>query len=186
MGRRSKFLGDIPCAIANTQQDSDEEDFQLDCAASGFGDSGDEDDGLFFLENGKANKDQKRERENSMSSEFSNMHIKLEDDGTFILEDNNALKAPPARTTGLFGRSHQQKGDTLAAYDKPVSHILDDDDQLMMEMHDKGYSDRQIAERFAKDGRNRYVFKSIGTRIARIRIAQAGLLAQRRLQGVVS
>lgn len=40
-------------------------------------------------------------------------------------------------------------------------------------MREKGYSDRQIAEKLAKDGRSRYDQKSISTRIMRIRLAQA-------------
>lgn len=40
-------------------------------------------------------------------------------------------------------------------------------------MREKGYSDRQIAEKLAEDGRVRYDQKSISTRIMRIRLAQA-------------
>ena len=43
----------------------------------------------------------------------------------------------------------------------------------MLEMREKGYSDRQIAEKLAEDGRVRYDQKSISTRIMRIRLAQA-------------
>lgn len=43
----------------------------------------------------------------------------------------------------------------------------------MLEMREKGYSDRQIAEKLVKDGRVRYDQKSISTRIMRIRLAQA-------------
>lgn len=43
----------------------------------------------------------------------------------------------------------------------------------MLEMREKGYSDRQIADKLAKDGRVRYDQKSISTRIMRIRLAQA-------------
>lgn len=42
-----------------------------------------------------------------------------------------------------------------------------------MTMRDKGFSDRQIADKLAKDGRVRYDVKSISTRIMRIRLAQA-------------
>jgi hypothetical protein len=44
----------------------------------------------------------------------------------------------------------------------------------MMAMREKGFSDRQIADRLAKEGRVRYDQKSISTRIMRIRLAQAG------------
>ena len=54
-----------------------------------------------------------------------------------------------------------------------MSAQLDSDDELMLEMREKGYSDRQIAEKLAKDGRVRYDQKSISTRIMRIRLAQA-------------
>lgn len=40
-------------------------------------------------------------------------------------------------------------------------------------MREKGYSDRQIAEKLAEDGRVRYDQKSISTRIMRIRLARA-------------
>lgn len=43
----------------------------------------------------------------------------------------------------------------------------------MMNMREKGFSDRQIADKLAKDGRVRYDQKSISTRIMRIRLAQA-------------
>jgi hypothetical protein len=43
----------------------------------------------------------------------------------------------------------------------------------MMQMREKGFSDRQIADKLAKDGRVRYDQKSISTRIMRIRLAQA-------------
>ena len=43
----------------------------------------------------------------------------------------------------------------------------------MLEMREKGYSDRQIAEKLAEDGRVRYDQKSISTRIMRIRLARA-------------
>lgn len=54
-----------------------------------------------------------------------------------------------------------------------MSAQLDSDDDLMLEMREKGYTDRQIAEKLAKDGRVRYDQKSISTRIMRIRLAQA-------------
>lgn len=160
----------IPPSTANNPQASDDDDFQLDCAASGFGDSDDdEDDGLFFLDH---NKGHKHQREDSFAPESSTPPVKTEDDSTFIIDDISAVKAPPVRHDGLFGRG-QAKGETLAAYDKPVSHILDEDDQLMMDMREKGFSDRQIAQKFRKDGRNCYEYKSIGTRISRIKMAQA-------------
>lgn len=43
----------------------------------------------------------------------------------------------------------------------------------MLDMRERGYSDRQIADKLANDGRVRYDQKSISTRIMRIRLAQA-------------
>ncbi|RMZ71596.1 Nucleotide-binding alpha-beta plait [Pyrenophora seminiperda CCB06] len=96
------------------------------------------------------------------------------DDNTFILEENNDfLNKPTSRVPGTFGRHDRRKGESLPAYHKRVSHELDSDDELMMQMRKHGYSDRQIAEKLAKDGRIRYDQKSISTRIMRIRLAQA-------------
>lgn len=94
----------------------------------------------------------------------------------FILEDDTPYlqTKPTSRVPGTFGRRGHRKGDTLPAYHKRVSHELDSDDELMMEMREKGYSDRQIADKLAKEGRVRYDQKSISTRIMRIRLAQAG------------
>lgn len=61
----------------------------------------------------------------------------------------------------------------MPAYNKKVTADLDSDDELMLKMREKGYSDRQISEKLAKDGRVRYDQKSISTRIMRIRLAQA-------------
>jgi hypothetical protein len=93
----------------------------------------------------------------------------------FILdEDTGFVSKPSSRVPGTFGRRGHRKGETLPAYHKRVSHELDSDDELMMAMREKGFSDRQIADRLAKEGRVRYDQKSISTRIMRIRLAQAG------------
>jgi hypothetical protein len=92
----------------------------------------------------------------------------------FIIDDEEALTSKPtSRVPGTFGRRNRKKGETLPAYHKKVSHELDSDDELMMEMREKGFSDKQIADKLAKDGRVRYDQKSISTRIMRIRLAQA-------------
>lgn len=83
------------------------------------------------------------------------------------------MTRPSSRIPGTFGRRGHIKGDSLPAYHKRVSHELDSDDELMMEMREKGFSDRQIADKLARDGRVRYDQKSISTRIMRIRLAQA-------------
>ena len=96
------------------------------------------------------------------------------DDAAFILdEDNGFLHKQTTRVPGTFGRRNRRKGESLPAYHKRVSHELDSDDELMMQMREKGFTDRQIAEKLAKDGRVRYDQKSISTRIMRIRLAQA-------------
>jgi hypothetical protein len=105
----------------------------------------------------------------------SNMHGAADKEDTFILdEDTGFATKPPSRVPGTFGRRNRKKGETLPAYHKRVSHELDSNDELMMEMREKGFSDRQIADKFASDGRVRYDQKSISTRIMRIRNAQAG------------
>ena len=95
------------------------------------------------------------------------------DEEAFILEDNNILSKKPSRVPGTFGRRNRRKGESLPAYHKRVSHELDSDDELMMQMRENGFTDRQIADRLAKDGRVRYDQKSISTRIMRIKLAQA-------------
>ena len=87
-------------------------------------------------------------------------------------EDNSFLYTKPSRKPGTFGRHDRRKGESLPAYHKRVTHELDSDDELMMTMREKGFSDRQIADKLAKDGRVRYDQKSISTRIMRIRLAQ--------------
>jgi hypothetical protein len=92
----------------------------------------------------------------------------------FILNEDPVFSAKPtSRVPGTFGRRNRKKGETLPAYHKRVTHELDSDDELMMAMREKGFSDRQIADKLAKDGRVRYDQKSISTRIMRIRLAQA-------------
>jgi len=99
---------------------------------------------------------------------------KAGDEDAFILDETLGLKSTmPSRAPGGFGKRGHRKGETLPAYHKRVSHELDSDDELMMEMREKGFSDRQIADKLAKDGRVRYDQKSISTRIMRIRLAQA-------------
>jgi hypothetical protein len=108
------------------------------------------------------------------SAQRSAMRTQADNAEAFILEEDSVLTTKPSsRVPGTFGRRNRQKGETLPAYHKRVSHELDSDDELMMEMREKGFSDRQIADKLAKDGRIRYDQKSISTRIMRIRLAQA-------------
>jgi hypothetical protein len=104
----------------------------------------------------------------------SNMRGAPDSEDPFILDEDTGFETKPSsRVPGTFGRRNRKKGETLPAYHKRVSHELDSDDELMMGMREKGFSDRQIADKLAKDGRVRYDQKSISTRIMRIRLAQA-------------
>ncbi|KZM27180.1 uncharacterized protein EKO05_0004660 [Ascochyta rabiei] len=109
-------------------------------------------------------------------SQQTNARIKAEGGETFILDESTSHMAQQQqndRVIGTFGRRSRQKGESLPAYHKKVSAQLDSDDELILQMREKGYSDRQIADKLAKDGRVRYDQKSISTRIMRIRLAQA-------------
>ncbi|KAJ8117355.1 hypothetical protein OPT61_g1427 [Boeremia exigua] len=101
--------------------------------------------------------------------------IKAEGGESFILEEVPSLLShvQSSRVVGRFGRHDRLKGETLPAYHKRVSADLNPDDKLMLEMRERGFSDRQIAEKLKKDGRTRYDQKTISTRIMRIRLAQA-------------
>ncbi|KAJ4355236.1 hypothetical protein N0V95_003131 [Ascochyta clinopodiicola] len=108
-------------------------------------------------------------------SQQTNARIKAEGGETFILDESTSHMAQKesSRVIGTFGRRSRQKRDGLPAYHKKVSAQLDPDDELMLRMREKGYSDRQISDKLAQDGRVRYDQKSISTRIMRIRLAQA-------------
>ncbi|KAF2644594.1 hypothetical protein P280DRAFT_390970 [Massarina eburnea CBS 473.64] len=110
------------------------------------------------------------------AAQRSDLRSKYDEGNSFLVlegEEAEVIKSQPSRVPGTFGRRNREKGSTLAAYHKKVSADLDSDDELMMDMREKGYSDRQIAEKLARDGRVRYDMKSISTRIVRIRQAQA-------------
>lgn len=147
--------------------DLDDDDFRLE----GYDDFGIEDDELDAeLQDNPASKKRKL-----TSSTKPSVRIKKEaeplilDDEDLVLPDKQSSRVP-----GTFGRaSDRPKGSTLPAYHRPVTHELDSDDELIMDMREKGYSDRQVADKLAKDGRTRYDPKSISTRITRIRLAQA-------------
>ena len=145
-------------------------------------DSGDEkpaepDD--FHYENSRIGQKRKRSPIPSLQDtnalfQSTEMRSKVEDDDTFILDDGSALVTKPStRVPGTFGHGKRQKSESMPAYHKRVTHELDSDDELIMQMREKGFSDRQIADKLAKDGRVRYDQKSISTRIMRIRLAQA-------------
>jgi hypothetical protein len=107
------------------------------------------------------------------AAERSALRSKFEEaDALIIHEDGETLTAAPNRVPGTWGRRNREKGSTLPAYHKKVSYELDSDDELMMEMREQGYTDRQIADKLANDNRVRYDSKSIATRVGRIRAAQ--------------
>lgn len=96
-----------------------------------------------------------------------------EADTLILREASGSFPPAPSRTADAFGRQNRVKGSTLPAYARKVTHELDSDDELTMNMRDKGYSDLQIADKLKNDGRSVYNQKSIATRICRIRHAQA-------------
>ncbi|KAI4928111.1 uncharacterized protein J4E92_005593 [Alternaria infectoria] len=166
---------------AQAADDSDDGDFKLD----GYEDLGipeeeveDEvDDYDPEYDDNMTGQKRKRVRTNNASKtkglQRSVIGVPTGDAEAFILdEDNSFLYSKPSRKPGTFGRVDRRKGESLPAYHKRVTHELDSDDELMMTMREKGFSDRQIADKLAKDGRVRYDQKSISTRIMRIRLAQ--------------
>lgn len=166
--------------IADLRQ-SDDGDFKLD----GFDDLGisqDEDEADEYdpeYDDDIAGQKRKRARLDGSSKTTTSLQrsvigAQTDNAEAFILdEDNDFSYQQPSRVPGTFGRHNRRKGESLPAYHKRVSHELDSDDELMMQMREKGFSDRQIADKLAKDGRVRYDQKSISTRIMRIRLAQA-------------
>ncbi|KAF1947960.1 hypothetical protein EJ02DRAFT_364466, partial [Clathrospora elynae] len=179
---RDEFMEDA----VEAPDDRDDDDFKLD----GFEDLGipeddDEDDeedaNGIDPEYDDTTTGHKRKRarpgfmtKNAQSLQRSVKRIDADNAEAFILdEDNDFLNKKSSRVPGTFGRRNRRKGESLPAYHKRVSHELNSDDDLMMNMREKGFSDRQIADKLAKDGRVRYDQKSISTRIMRIRLAQA-------------
>ncbi|CAN9101035.1 unnamed protein product [Alternaria alternata] len=167
--------------IFDAADDSDDGDFKLD----GFDDLGisqDEDEADDYdpeYDDDIAGQKRKRARLDGSSKTTTSLQrsvigAQTDNAEAFILdEDNDFSYQQPSRVPGTFGRHNRRKGESLPAYHKRVSHELDSDDELMMQMRERGFSDRQIAEKLAKDGRVRYDQKSISTRIMRIRLAQA-------------
>ncbi|KAH7401051.1 hypothetical protein DE146DRAFT_718122 [Phaeosphaeria sp. MPI-PUGE-AT-0046c] len=116
----------------------------------------------------------KRKHVKVSASSRSILRENIDGGDVLMLEDSTGIPTKPSsRVPGTWGRADRKKGETLPAYHKRVSHELDSDDELMMAMRDKGYSDKAIAEKLKVDGRVRYDQKSISTRIMRIREAQA-------------
>jgi hypothetical protein len=98
----------------------------------------------------------------------------MDDTEAFTLEDDSTFpNQQTSHVPSTYGRTNRSKSDTHMTYSKPVSHELDSDDQLMMQMRKNGCSDRQIAETLARDRGVHYDPNSISTRIVRLRAAQA-------------
>ncbi|KAF2865874.1 hypothetical protein BDV95DRAFT_240490 [Massariosphaeria phaeospora] len=109
-----------------------------------------------------------------IAAERGALRTQVKESEILILDEGDEFTSrSTSRVPGTFGRRSHGKGDTLAAYHKKVSAELDSDDELMLNMREKGFSDRQIADKLARDGRVRYDPKSIATRIGRVRQAQA-------------
>lgn len=83
---------------------------------------------------------------------------------------------------GAIGRKMRGHGN-LVAYAKRVTADLDSDDELIMQMKEKGYSDQQIADRLKREGRTKYDRKSISTRVGRIKWAQAARVDEMMIEG---
>ncbi|KAF2661237.1 hypothetical protein K491DRAFT_701233 [Lophiostoma macrostomum CBS 122681] len=108
------------------------------------------------------------------AAERSALRTRVDESDSFLLiEDSNHASTPaPNARTPKFTRRRRGKN-TLPDFSKKVSGELDSDDDMMMTMREKGYSDQQIAEKLVKEGRKRYDRKSVSTRISRIKFAQA-------------
>ncbi|KAF2445250.1 hypothetical protein P171DRAFT_454843 [Karstenula rhodostoma CBS 690.94] len=110
----------------------------------------------------------------TLAAERSAQRVTADDSVNYHIEDDAEIAyTAPSRVAGTFGRVNREKGSTLPAYHKKVSHELDSDDELIMAMREKGFSDKQIAQRLAKEGRIKYNSKSVSTRIQRIKVVQA-------------
>ncbi|OAG08394.1 uncharacterized protein CC84DRAFT_1114836 [Paraphaeosphaeria sporulosa] len=113
-------------------------------------------------------------RHTTLAAERSAQRVTADDSVNYHIEDDVGIAyTGPSRLAGTFGKINREKGSTLPAYHKKVSHELDSDDELMMVMREKGFSDKQIADRLLKAKRVKYDSKSVSTRIQRIKVVQA-------------
>lgn len=109
------------------------------------------------------------------AAERSAIRTRVDQSDSFLLIEESkdaSSPAPSARSPGGFSRRRRGKN-TLPGFSKEVKADLDSDDDMMMTMREKGYSDQAIADRLLKEGRKRYDRKSVSTRISRIKFAQA-------------
>lgn len=98
-----------------------------------------------------------------------------ESESFLLIEEGTNGNSTSSRKPGISGRRNrgQTQGDRLPVFSKKITVELDSDDERMLEMREKGYTDGQVSEQLAKEGRVRYGRKSISTRIGRIKLAQA-------------
>ena len=102
------------------------------------------------------------------------MRSQFNKENAFLLNDEDDIAARPVnKKSGFRRRKRDGSTDANSPYHKKITKDLDSDDELMMTMREKGYTDQQIADRLTREGRVRYDRKSICTRIARVKQAQA-------------
>ncbi|KAF1987200.1 hypothetical protein K402DRAFT_462917 [Aulographum hederae CBS 113979] len=83
--------------------------------------------------------------------------------------DANVAGESSADEDGILGRKRITGG--RIALPKKITADLDSEDEIILRMKQDGYSDFNIAEKLAQEGRIRYDHKTISTRYNRIKIA---------------
>ena len=75
----------------------------------------------------------------TQAAERSAKRVTIDESRSFEIDDDAGIAyTVPSRVPGTFGRINREKGSTLPAYHKKVSHELDSDDEMMMAMRDRG------------------------------------------------
>jgi hypothetical protein len=78
-------------------------------------------------------------RQTTLAAERSAMRVTADESRNYQIEDGPGLSySAPSRTLGTFGKRDREKGSTLPAYHRKVTHELDADDELMMAMRESG------------------------------------------------
>lgn len=89
---------------------------------------------------------------------------------SYMIDDEATMTADaPSHKGGTFGRTNREKGSKLPSYYRKITGDLDSNDELILSLRDKGYSDQQICDWLKKEGRVQYNPKGVSTRIARIK-----------------
>lgn len=99
-----------------------------------------------------------------------------ESNSFLLIEEPNNYCQSSSRVPGSCGKRNYRTGAGLPVYSKKVTADLDSDDELMMALREKGFTDQQIADRLRDEGRVRYDRKPISTRINRIKAKRAELM----------